>query len=55
MEEEGVTLDEILATLDEDRERYYRAITAGSAIPTGAKVRVVSVNDDDNSVTVTEA
>ena len=38
-----------------DRERYYRAITAGSAIPTGAKVRVVSVNDDDNSVTVTEA
>jgi hypothetical protein len=38
-----------------DRERYYRAITAGSAIPTGAKVRVVSVNEDDNSVTVAEA
>lgn len=38
-----------------DRERYYRAITAGSAIPTGAKVRVVSVNEDDNSVTVSEA
>jgi bifunctional DNA-binding transcriptional regulator/antitoxin component of YhaV-PrlF toxin-antitoxin module len=24
MEEEGVTLDEILETLDEERERYYR-------------------------------
>lgn len=38
-----------------DRERYYRAISDGGAIPTGSKVRVVSVNDDDNSVTVTEA
>lgn len=38
-----------------DRERYYRAITAGNSIPTGAKVRVVSVNEDDNSVTVAEA
>jgi hypothetical protein len=38
-----------------DRERYYKAITDGKALPTGAKVRVVSVNDDDDSVTVTEA
>lgn len=38
-----------------DRERYYRAVTEGEAIPTGARIRVVSINDDDNSVTVTEA
>ncbi len=37
-----------------DRERYYRAVSDGGELPTGAKVRVVSVNEDDNSVTVTE-
>lgn len=38
-----------------DRERYYRAVTDGESIPTGARVRVVSINDDDNTVTVSEA
>lgn len=38
-----------------DRERYYRAVTEGEALPTGAHIRVVSINDDDNSVTVTQA
>ena len=37
-----------------DRARFYKAITEGEALPRDAKVRVVSVNDD-NSVTVTEA
>lgn len=37
-----------------DRARFYRAITEGEALPRDAKVRVVSINDDD-SVTVTEA
>ena len=37
-----------------DRERYYKAISAGPAVPTGAQVRVVSVDENDNSVTVTE-
>jgi membrane protein implicated in regulation of membrane protease activity len=38
-----------------DRERYYKAITEGEALPTSEKVRVVGVNEDDNSVTVTRA
>jgi membrane protein implicated in regulation of membrane protease activity len=38
-----------------DRERYYKATSDGAALPTGARVRVVSVNEDDNSVTVTGA
>ena len=37
-----------------DRERYYRATSDGPALPTGSKVRVVSIDEDDNSVTVTE-
>ena len=37
-----------------DRARFYKAITEGEALPRDAKVRVVSINDDD-SVTVTEA
>jgi len=37
-----------------DRERYYKALSAGEAVSTGSQVRVVSVNEDDNSVTVTE-
>ena len=37
-----------------DRARFYKAITEGEALPRDAKVRVVSINDD-NSVTVTEA
>lgn len=36
-----------------DRERYYMATSDGEALPTGRRVRVVSVNEDDNSVTVT--
>jgi hypothetical protein len=36
-----------------DRERYYRAVSDGPALPTGSKVRVVSIDEDDNSVTVT--
>lgn len=38
-----------------DRERYYKAITDGEALPRDTKVRVVGINDDDNSVTVVEA
>ena len=38
----------------DDRARFYKAITEGEALPRDAKVRVVSINDD-NSVTVTEA
>ena len=38
----------------DDRARFYKAITDGEALPRDAKVRVVSINDD-NSVTVTEA
>ena len=38
-----------------DRERYYNAVTDGDALPRDAKVRVVEINDDDNSVKVVEA
>lgn len=38
-----------------DRERYYKAISSGEPLATGTTVRVVSINEDDNSVTVTEA
>ena len=38
----------------ENRERFYKAITEGEALPTSEKVRVVSLNDD-NSVTVVKA
>ncbi len=38
-----------------DRERYYKAITDGDALPRDAKIRVVEINDDDNSVKVVEA
>lgn len=37
-----------------DRERYYKAVTDGAAIPTGAKIRVTAINKDENSVTVEE-
>ena len=37
-----------------ERERYYKAITAGDAIATGSKVRVVSIDENEESVTVTE-
>jgi hypothetical protein len=45
---------EVRVVID-DRERYYRATTDGRALPTGARVRVIGINEDDNSVTVTEA
>jgi hypothetical protein len=35
----------------DDRERYYRAVTDGEAVPSRERVRVVSLNED-NSVTV---
>ncbi len=38
-----------------DRERYYKAITDGDALPRDAKIRVVEINDEDNSVKVVEA
>ncbi len=38
-----------------DRERYYKAVTDGDALPRDAKIRVVEINDDDNSVKVVEA
>ncbi len=38
-----------------DRARYYNAITDGGALPRDAKIRVVEINDDDNSVKVVEA
>jgi len=38
-----------------DRERYYKAITDGDALPRDAKIRVVDINDEDNSVKVVEA
>ena len=38
-----------------DRERYYKAVTDGDALPRHAKIRVVEINDDDNSVKVVEA
>ncbi len=38
----------------DNSERFYKAITEGEALPTGEKVRVVSINDD-NSVTVMKA
>ena len=38
-----------------DRERYYKAITDGDALPRDAKIRVVEINDEDNSVKVIEA
>jgi hypothetical protein len=38
-----------------NRERYYKAITDGDALPRDAKIRVVDINDEDNSVKVIEA
>ncbi len=38
-----------------DRERYYKAVTDGDALPRDAKIRVVEINDDDSSVKVVEA
>jgi hypothetical protein len=38
-----------------ERERYYKAVTDGDALPRDAKIRVVEINDDDNSVKVVEA
>ena len=38
-----------------ERERYYRAVTDGDALPRDAKIRVVEINDNDNSVKVVEA
>ena len=38
-----------------NRERYYKAVTDGDALPRDAKIRVVEINDDDNSVKVVEA
>ncbi len=38
-----------------NRERYYKAITDGDALPRDAKIRVVDINDEDNSVKVVEA
>ncbi len=38
-----------------DRQRYYKAVTDGDALPRDAKIRVVEINDDDNSVKVVEA
>ncbi len=38
----------------DDRERFYKAITEGEALPRSEKIRVVSINQD-NSVTVTKA
>jgi hypothetical protein len=29
-----------------DRQQYYNAVTDGDAIPTGARVRVLEVNED---------
>ena len=40
--------------LIDDRQRFYKAITEGEALPRSEKVRVVSINED-NSVTVTKA
>jgi hypothetical protein len=38
-----------------DRARYYKAITDGDALPRDSKIRVVEINEDDNSVKVVEA
>jgi hypothetical protein len=38
-----------------NRERFYSAVTEGAALEPHAPVRVVSVNDEDNTVTVTRA
>ncbi len=38
-----------------DRARYYKAITDGDALPRDAKIRVVEINDENNSVKVVEA
>ena len=38
-----------------NRERYYKAITDGDVLPRDAKIRVVEINEDDNSVKVVEA
>ena len=38
-----------------DRARYYKAITDGDALPRDAKIRVVEINDQENSVKVVEA
>ena len=38
-----------------DRERYYKAVTDGDALPRDAKIRVVEINDENNSVKVVEA
>lgn len=37
----------------DDRERFYRAVSDGEAVPSRERVRVVAVNDD-NSVTVAQ-
>ena len=38
-----------------ERERFYNAVTEGDALPRDTKIRVVAINEDDNSVTVTRA
>ncbi len=38
-----------------ERARYYKAITDGDALPRDAKIRVVEINDEENSVKVVEA
>ena len=38
----------------DERERYYRAVTEGEALPRSEKIKVVGINED-NSVTVTKA
>lgn len=38
-----------------DRARFYKALTEGAALPRDAKIRVVEINSDDNSVKVVEA
>ncbi len=63
LEEEGTVYAKIPAeglgkgrvrVLIDDRQRFYKAITEGEALPRSEQVRIVSINED-NSVTVTKA
>ena len=38
-----------------ERARFYNAVTEGEVLPRDTKIRVVEINEDDNSVTVTRA
>lgn len=38
-----------------ERERFYSAVTEGEALPRDTRIRVVEINEDDNTVTVAEA